>query len=170
MDNKFILDACCGPRMFWFNKHHPNCLYIDNRIREKGYIDNRPNREVKPDVIMDFRNMDFEDKSFKLIAWDPPHLKALQESSRMHKSYGCLNAITWQGDLKCGFEECWRVLDDYGVLIFKWNEFDIPLKKILKLFHTQPLFGHSTGTKERTKWMCFMKIPKSTPNLQRTNQ
>jgi hypothetical protein len=24
MKGKFILDACCGPKLFWFNKNHPN--------------------------------------------------------------------------------------------------------------------------------------------------
>lgn len=27
---KFILDACCGSRMFWFNKAHPNAVYMDD--------------------------------------------------------------------------------------------------------------------------------------------
>ena len=38
LSDKFILDACCGGRMMWFNKNHPNCLYIDIRKEEKGYI------------------------------------------------------------------------------------------------------------------------------------
>lgn len=28
---KEILDACCGSRMFWFDKHNPHTLYIDKR-------------------------------------------------------------------------------------------------------------------------------------------
>lgn len=28
---KIILDACCGSRMFWFDKHNPNTLFIDKR-------------------------------------------------------------------------------------------------------------------------------------------
>lgn len=26
-----ILDACCGGRMFWFDKAHPDAVYMDNR-------------------------------------------------------------------------------------------------------------------------------------------
>ncbi|QHJ78327.1 MAG: hypothetical protein [Bacteriophage sp.] len=26
-----ILDACCGSKMFWYNKHEPHTTYIDNR-------------------------------------------------------------------------------------------------------------------------------------------
>ena len=37
---KFILDACCGGRMMWTNKNHPNAIYIDNREVEAGHIQN----------------------------------------------------------------------------------------------------------------------------------
>ena len=161
MTNKFILDACCGGRMFWFNKHHPNVLYIDNRIAKKGHRKHRLNHEVVPDVVMDFRKMDLPDKSFKLVVWDPPHMLSLTETSDMRKTFGVLNAETWQGDLKRGFRECWRVLEDYGVLIFKWCETEIPLKKVLRLFNQEPLFGHPSGSKNKTHWFTFMKIPHS---------
>lgn len=64
--DKIILDACCGSRMFWFDKKQPNTLFCDIREYDKGFIDNRQNRELHPDMIMDFRKMDFPDKSFKL--------------------------------------------------------------------------------------------------------
>lgn len=155
---KVILDACCGGRQFWFNKHHPNAVYIDNRL-ERAPCKPRPNFSVVPDMVMDFRDLKFPDGSFKLVVWDPPHLTRSGETSIMRAKYGCLNAITWPGDLAKGFNECWRVLDDYGMLVFKWNETDIPLKKVLKLFPEEPLFGHPTGSKHKTKWMVFMKIP-----------
>lgn len=28
---KTILDACCGSRMFWFNRHHPDVVFMDRR-------------------------------------------------------------------------------------------------------------------------------------------
>ena len=159
LKNKYILDACCGGRMLWFNKKHPNTIYIDNRIAEKGHIDHRPNHEVKPDVVMNFTNLEFKDKSFKLVVFDPPHLKTLGKNSRFAKTYGSLNAETWQYDLNKGFNECWRVLEDYGILIFKWNEEEISSDTVLSLFLEKPLFGHTTGSKSKTKWFCFMKIP-----------
>ena len=160
MKDKFILDACCGGKMFWFNKKHPNVLYIDNRKAPKGHRKFRPNHEVQPDIVMDFRKMDFTDKSFKLVVWDPPHLKTLGETSDMRKTYGCLVAETWPSDLSKGFNECWRVLEDYGILIFKWNETEISVKEVIGLFKEIPLFGHPTGSKSKTHWFCFMKIPK----------
>ncbi len=160
MSNKFILDACCGGKMLWFNKKHPNAIYIDIRREKKGLCKERPNFEVQPDKIMDFRALEFQDKSFKLVVWDPPCLKTLSKTSIMAKKYGVLNAQTYPYDLGKGFQECWRVLEDYGVLIFKWNEQEISQKEILSLFKEQPLFGHTTGSKSKTNWFCFMKIPR----------
>ena len=156
---KFILDACCGPRMMWFDKKHPNTVYIDIRKEEKGFIANRKDREVNPDIIMDFRDLKFKDKTFKLITWDPPHLLSLGKNSIMRKTFGCLDYQTWESDLRKGFLELWRVLDDHGVLIFKFNVNEIPIRKVLRLFPERPLFGHTTGSKSQTRWMTFMKIP-----------
>ena len=164
MEDKFILDACCGGRCFWFNKNHPNTLYIDNRIREKGHVDDRFNHEIKPDVVMDHRKMDFPDKRFKLIIFDPPHLIGKPDGCRMTKKYGSLQEETWQEDIKSGFEECWRVLEDYGVLIFKWNDASKKRKEILNIIGREPLFGHPNGSKIPTHWFCFMKIPKEIEN------
>lgn len=160
LDNKFILDACCGGRMFWFNKYHPNTLYIDIEPKPKGICPERPNFSVEPDLVMDFRALELNGKKFKLIVWDPPHMKSLTKTSIMAKKFGCLNADTWRYDLSKGFEELWAHLEEYGVLVFKWNENDILLRKILKLFPVEPLFGHTTGSKSKTHWICFMKIPK----------
>lgn len=157
--DKCILDACCGGRMFWFNKTHPNVLYVDNRRREKGYSKFRPNHTVLPDEEVDFRNMPYKDKSFKLVVFDPPHIFG-KENSLINQYYGSLDKETWREDIKRGFDECWRVLDDYGVLVFKWNEVRIPKKDILLLIERQPLFGHQVGGRMQTHWMCFMKIPK----------
>ena len=157
--NKFILDACCGGRLFWFNKNHPNTIYIDNRIRKAGHDENRPNHHIEPDIIMDNRKMDFPDKSFKLIVFDPPHLIGKPDGCRMTKQYGCLNAETWQDDIKRGFNECWRVLEDYGVLIFKWNDASKKRAEVLRIIGKEPLFGHPNGSKIPTHWFCFMKIP-----------
>lgn len=156
---KEIIDVCCGSRMMWFNKQHPNAIYIDKREYDKGHIDNRPNRELHPDMIMDFRNLRFEDKSFKLVVMDPPHLIGKEESCRMIKTYGALNRETWREDIKKGFDEAWRVLDDWGVLVFKWNEASIKKKELLEVLVREPLFGHPNGSKIPTHWLCFMKIP-----------
>ena len=159
---KYILDACCGGRMFWFNKRQPNTIFIDNYPRGKGHNPERPNQETHPDVIMDNREMDFPDNSFKLIVFDPPHIIGDKErfsNSKIISCYGALDRDTWREDIKKGFDECWRVLEDYGVLIFKWNEASIKRKEILSVIGKEPLFGHQIRTKVPTHWFCFMKIP-----------
>ncbi|MBI2101656.1 methyltransferase [Candidatus Woesearchaeota archaeon] len=166
MDKKLILDACCGGRMFWFEKNNPNTLYIDIRSLPAGTLNRTPKFEIQPDIIMDFRKLNFPDKSFKLVVFDPPHLKSLDLNSWIAAKYGTLNPKTWRDDIRQGFNECWRVLEDYGILIFKWSKShdnrpkrDISLQEILKILPAKPLFGHSSGNKLNTIWMAFMKIP-----------
>ena len=157
--DKFILDVTCAGKMMWYNKNHPNTIYVDFRREEKGLIKQRPNFEVQPDMIMDFRALDFPDKSFKLVLFDPPHSLTFSDSSIMKKKFGALDKKTWAKDLKKGFDECWRVLDDYGTLIFKWSNSEISFKDVLACFKVSPLFGHVTAKSGKTKWFTFMKIP-----------
>lgn len=161
MKDKFILDACCGARYMWTNKHHPNTVYIDVRKEEKGFDTNRPNLEINPDIIADFRDLPFDDKSFKLIVWDPPHLLGKNYKSRMTRRFGFLLADSWRSDFEKGFDELWRCLKDYGVLIFKFNDSSLDFKKVLKLFPVSPLFANikNKSKTSTTKWFTFMKIP-----------
>lgn len=152
---KLILDACCGSRMFWFDKNHPNAVYMDNREESHTLCDGRE-LHIKPDIIGDFTNMPFKDEQFKLVVFDPPHLINLGNNSWMAKKYGKL-LPTWETDLKAGFYECMRVLEPNGVLIFKWNENQIKLSEILNLIEYKPLFGHTSGRASQTIWVTFMK-------------
>lgn len=156
--------------MCWFNKRHPNAIYVDNNPRPRGCSRLQPSFECKPDLVMDFKALDFEDGSFRLVVWDPPHVRRLGRTSELRKKYGSLDPASWQDDLRRGFAECWRVLRSYGILIFKWSEEDVPLPRVLELFPQVPLFGHTTGSKSRTKWLCFMKIPHSRAAARRGNK
>lgn len=156
---KIILDACCGSRMFWFDKDNPNALFADIRNEEHTLCDGRT-LKVHPDVIADFTNMPFGDESFKLVVFDPPHLDNSNPGAYMALKYGTLRRGKWQDDLRQGFSECMRVLEPYGILIFKWNESRITVKRLLEVIGTEPLFGHKSGKASKTHWMCFMKIPK----------
>lgn len=158
MDKKIILDACCGNRYMWFNRQHPNALFMDIRREKFIACDGRP-VNVDPCLIGDFRQMPFADQSFKLVVMDPPHFNQLGKNSFTAQKYGKLFP-SWETDLKAGFDESMRVLDDFGILIFKWNEFQITVTKILQLFGQDPLFGHKSGKTSKTHWLCFMKLPK----------
>ncbi|ERT60374.1 hypothetical protein HMPREF1254_0699 [Prevotella sp. BV3P1] len=50
-----------------------------------------------------------------------------------------------------------RVLKPNGTLIFKWNEVQIPIRKIIDVIGCEPLFGHTTRRSSTTVWMAFMK-------------
>ena len=154
---KYILDACCGGRMMWFDKEHPNVVYVDNRLREKGFKENRPNKEVKPDIVADNKNLPFPDSYFRMVVMDMPHLFGKGEFFNMVKDYGWLNKDTWYKDIRDAVNESWRVLDDLGVFIFKWNEASVKRKDILSAIGKTPLFGHPILSKIATHWFCFMK-------------
>jgi len=160
--DKKILDACCGSRMFWFNKANKDVLFCDIRTeiveaKDKSCKSGIRTIEITPDIECDFRNMPFEDNTFKLVVFDPPHLKTLGQNSWMAKKYGAL-LPTWELDIKVGFDECMRVLEPFGTLIFKWNENEIPVSKILEVINYNPLFGHKSGKRSNTHWIAFMKM------------
>ena len=144
--------------MFWFNKEHPEALYGDIRSEELDMKDGNKIRHlsIAPDTELDFRNMNLSDNSFYMVVFDPPHMTSLGKNSWMAKKYGRLD-VDWRDDLRLGFSECFRVLKPNGTLIFKWNEYDIPVKEILKLTPNKPLFGHRSGKQQKTHWITFMK-------------
>lgn len=154
LNNKSILDACCGSRMFWFNKGNPDVTFMDERTVDTLLSDNR-RLIVNPDIVADFRDMPFEDSSFYMVVFDPPHLIRAGKDSWLLKKYGMLNPRTWDKDLRKGFDECMRVLKPHGTLIFKWNTEQISMQKVLKALGEQPLFGDK---RSKTRWLVFMKF------------
>lgn len=171
--DKPILDACCGGKMFYFDKHDPRVLFQDIRNTKTTLCDGRP-FEVSPDVVADFTDMPYEDESFSMVVFDPPHLVYSRgKRSKMVDMYGTLSDKTtptgyqhikygalysdWRDMLSKGFAECFRVLKPGGFLIFKWNETDIKVSEILKLTEQRPVFGDRCGKTAKTHWICFMK-------------
>ena len=160
---KKILDVTCGSRTIWFNKHHPAAVYCDKRREAlKGYWKSGDGKSVRncivdPDVQCDFTDLPFQDNSFSLVIFDPPHLTGAKETAWLVKKYGKLDD-TWPKMLHDGFVECMRVLKLDGVLIFKWSEYDIQAEKVWKALGQRPLFGHHSGKQSRTLWGCFMKL------------
>lgn len=163
MDNteKSVLDACCGSRMFWFDRKDERAVFMDNR-RETHWLKDSSSKhgqrflEINPDVLGDFTNMEFADESFSLVVFDPPHLTRNGLSGWQAKKYGKLEG-DWRGMLREGFKECFRVLRPHGTLIFKWNEHEVPVSQILSLTPEKPLFGQRSGKTAKTHWLVFMK-------------
>jgi SAM-dependent methyltransferase len=101
----------------------------------------------------------------KLVVFDPPHdiyHRRINNNSSFQNNFGNLDPNNWQRDLRLGLKECFRVLKQYGVLIFKWNTHDAKINRILPLLPTEPLFMNkitkiNTHNSE-TIWFCFIKI------------
>lgn len=160
MTDKKILDVTCGGRTIWFQKHQPNTIYCDKRIEEWegvfGTAQKRRHIVINPDVQCDFTNLPFEDDSFALVVFDPPHIKNLTDASWMKKGYGSLYD-GWEKMIHDGFFECMRVLKQDGVLVFKWSDVSIRTRDVINAIGKEPLFGHRSGKKMNTHWMCYMK-------------
>lgn len=154
-----VLDPCCGSRMFWFDKNNPDAVFGDIR-RQSGVIydgkDGRRVLSVAPDRILDFTGLEFADCSFPLVVFDPPHIVRAGPKSWQAAKYGRLPK-EWRPLLERGFAECFRVLRKDGILIFKWNETQIPLREVLSLTTVRPLFGQTTTANLKTHWIVFIK-------------
>jgi 23S rRNA G2069 N7-methylase RlmK/C1962 C5-methylase RlmI len=152
--------------MMWFNRNCPEAVFADKRRetltvtdRSHGQIDGTRTLHINPDIVLDFRQLPFADETFRLVAFDPPHLVRAGKQSWLAAKYGTLGR-DWRDDLRTGFSECFRVLEPEGVLVFKWNETQVKLREVLSLVPYQPLFGNTSGKKAGTHWMIFVK-PKS---------
>ncbi len=99
----------------------------------------------------------FKDGQFTLVVFDPPHLVKAGKQSWLAAKYGKLSE-DWREDIRKGFAECFRVLANGGVLIFKWNETQIKVSELLELTDQKPLFGHISGKRSNTHWITFMKV------------
>ena len=91
---KRILDMCCGSRMFYFDKHDPNVLFTDIREYHDTLCDGRK-LDVQPDMIADCTDLPFEDETFNMVVFDPPHLLKVGQNSWLCKKYGKL-PDNWQ--------------------------------------------------------------------------
>ena len=165
-----VLDACCGSRMFWFDKQDERALFVDKRCETWPIDIGTPGTKgrspivVAPDKVADFTALPFPDDTFALVVFDPPHIERTEAKGLLTKKYGHLTD-NWREELRQGFAECFRVLKPQGTLIFKWAESDHPVSEVLALTPEKPLFGHRSGKQSATHWIAFMK-----PNarIQRT--
>ena len=161
--DKRVLDPCCGPRSMWFDREHPAVVFGDLRSETLTVTDNSRGNptgqrtlRIEPDVMLDFRDLPYADATFRLVAFDPPHLVQAGPRSWLAARYGKLGS-DWREDLRRGFAECFRVLEPEGVLVFKWNETQVALREVLELTPEKPLFGQSAGRRGMTHWLVFMR-------------
>jgi len=149
--------------MFWFDPKDPRGLFIDKR-RETHVRDARDNRApivIDPDILADFTRLPFQDESFHLVVFDPPHMHKHRSglAGYFPKIYGTL-ADNWPDVMRQGFEECFRVLKPHGTLVFKWADSSVRVAAVLMNTPHKPLFGSRRG--RHTHWYVFMKDSQST--------
>ena len=161
MKSASVLDACCGSRMFWFDKEDERAVFVDMRRERHELVDSSSaggsrTLVVDPDLVADFTALPFPDASFALVVFDPPHLIGNGRTGWLAKKYGKLGDF-WTNDIRRGFAECFRVLKPEGTLVFKWNEGDIPVSAVVALTPHKPLFGNRHGRLNKSHWLVFMK-------------
>lgn len=165
-----ILDACCGGRMFYFDKRDPRVIGQDIRTIPRHKIaSNGSFFEVRPDVVGDFRKMDFQDNSFHMVVFDPPHLNC-GSTSYMYYKYGTLFTESWEEDLRRGFAECFRVLKPGGTLVFKWSDSFRSLDSVLSLTPEKPVLFHKIESRSKKKHTYFVIFIKWTHHETERNQ
>lgn len=149
--------------MFWDDRQNEYVIFGDARREVIEVTDRSHGREggkrtlrIEPDVLLDFRSLPYESGSFKLVVFDPPHLVRAGAKSWLAAKYGKLSE-NWREDIRAGFTECFRVLEEHGVMVFKWNETQVKVSEVLPLAPQRPLFGHLSGRKGLTHWLVFMK-------------
>ena len=143
-----ILDLSAGKRAIWFNKKHPQALYLDKRA------------EVEPDIVCDTRQIPLGiGYDFSLVVWDPPHCNT-GENSIMAKHYGHSTTAEILDTIEKSSVEAWHITKNDALMAFIWNNHDIRLERVLALMpHWEPLFGHLTkdGPCSQTYWVMLKR-------------
>lgn len=148
-----ILDPCCGSKMFYYEKDCPIVTFGDIRELDTHLCDGR-SLCIKPDIFLDVTNLEFPSGEFDVVIFDPPHLINTGDNSWLKLKYGRLDKKEYKQWLQKGFAECFRVLKQDGVLIFKWNEEQVPFSVTIEQAEYKPLLGDKRGN---TRWTVFIK-------------
>lgn len=144
-----ILDLTAGNRAIWFNKNHPLATYLDKR------------KKVKPDIVCEINKLPKKVGSgYSLIVFDPPHMNCGKKSN-MAKVYGHYTTAAIYTLILNAAESAHKIAKKNALLALKWNNHDIPLKKVFSLMpQWEPLFGHLTkdGPGSQTYWVMMRRI------------
>lgn len=151
-----ILDLSAGNRAIWFNKRHPEAVYVDVRP------------DVEPDVIADARSLPAEvGDDYDLIVFDPPH-KNNGETGKMTVNYGWHTAEEIREIVIGTAKEAHRVSRPEALMAFKWNDHTRKLSSVLAWISPwwEPLFGHGVSSQQRasmTSWVMLRRRDATTP-------
>lgn len=146
-----ILDLSAGNRAVWFNKSHPDAIYVDVR------------HEVAPSIVADARALPAEvGEGFDLILFDPPH-KNNAATGKMARNYGHWTAEQIKDIVIGSAKEAHRVARADALMAFKWNDHTRKLSSVLPWISEwwEPLFGHGMAPQQRgrstTSWVMLRR-------------
>lgn len=146
-----ILDATCGGRMMWFDKYPDDVLFVDRRVVPEGALIQQALFGVRPDMQADYQSLPFQDNTFEMVVFDPPHAD-IHPDSIIGTKFGTLTDLD---EVIAGLVECYRVTSRW--LIFKWSESAFTISQVLQRVPFTPLFGHTTAKSGPTIWVTFRK-------------
>jgi hypothetical protein len=156
-----VLDACCGSRMFWFDRQHQDAVYLDKR-QESHTLTDRSSAGGARELVISRTWWatsptcpSMTDRSRSSCSILPTSLATERRDGwprNTDRSGG-----NWRDDIRAGFSECFRVLRPDGTFIFKWNEHSITVSEVLSLTPHKPLFGNRCGKTAKSHWIVFMK-------------
>jgi len=149
-----------GMRAIWFNKKHPDAVYLDHRSE---IAPSDCNRRSSPDIVCDTRSMPSAvGAGYSLIVFDPPHV-SLGASGTFGTRYGSYSVAEIRDIIKRSASEAHRVSLPDALMAFKWNDHDQKLKDILSLMEDwwEPLFGQQTARHKmsETYWVMLRRRP-----------
>jgi len=94
-DRKYppVLDACCGSRMFWFDRRDSRAVFVDKRQERHTLPDvssagGARELVIDPDHVADFTALPFPSDTFALVVFDPPHFERNGARSWVGLKYG----------------------------------------------------------------------------------
>lgn len=97
-DAQTALDPCYGLGNFWDGTAHVTVTAHDEKA------------ERAPDGVMDVTDLGYEDASFDVVIFDPPHLADGGDESEMAERFGTVkDQAKLEEMIEAGVRECWRV-------------------------------------------------------------
>lgn len=97
-DAQTALDPCYGLGNFWDGTAHVTVTAHDEKA------------ERAPDGVMDVTDLGYEDASFDVVIFDPPHLADGGDESEMAERFGTVkDQAKLEEMIENGVRECWRV-------------------------------------------------------------
>ncbi len=158
-----ILDLSAGARAMWFNKRHPDAVYVDIRAEITPLSGvGKPVKTIPADIVCDTRCLPPEvGTGYSVIVFDPPHC-TMGPTYRMGRRYGSFSMEHILDTIQGTAREAHRVSAQDALMIFKWAGKN--LKGVLGLMapYWEPLFGQrhmkTTVSARGTHWIVLRRL------------